>query len=67
MGTNEAPTAIAAAYSVEEFCDAHRISRATFYNLLSGGQGPRVMKCGRRTLIARESAEAWRRQMERAA
>ena len=54
------------ALTVGEFCDAHRISRSLFYIMQRDGRGPRVMKCGRRTLIARESAEAWRRQMEAA-
>jgi hypothetical protein len=54
------------ALTVPEFCAAHRISRALFYLLQKQQRGPRVMKCGRRTLIAVESAEAWRRQMERA-
>jgi hypothetical protein len=51
-------------FTVPEFCEAHGISRALFYILQREGRGPRVMKCGRRTLIAREAAEAWRRQME---
>lgn len=63
---NAAQIATALAFSVPEFCELHRLSRATFYNLQREGLGPRVMKCGRRTLIARESAEAWRRQMEAA-
>ena len=39
------------AQTVEEFCQAHRISRGTFYNLLKDGRGPRVMKVGARTLV----------------
>ena len=31
-------------YTVNEFCDAHRISRATFYELLREGRGPRLMR-----------------------
>jgi hypothetical protein len=58
--------ATALAFAVPEFCEAHRISRALFYLLQREGRGPRVMKCGRRTLISRESAEAWRRAMEQA-
>jgi len=54
------------AFSVEQFCRAHSISRALFYIMQRDGRGPRVMKCGKRTLIARESAERWRREMEAA-
>jgi hypothetical protein len=54
------------ALTVDEFCHSHRISRALFYLLQKENRGPRVMKCGRRTLIALESAEAWRRLMEAA-
>lgn len=63
---NATQLATALAFTVPQFCDAHGISRALFYILQRDGRGPRIMKCGRRTLIARESAEAWRRQMEAA-
>ena len=53
-----------AAYSVAEFCAAHGISRATFYNLLKAGLGPRIMKLGSRTLISTEAALEWRQRME---
>ena len=52
--------------TVDEFCVAHRICRATFYNLLKDGQGPTVMKVRGRTLISDEAATAWRRRMEAA-
>jgi predicted DNA-binding transcriptional regulator AlpA len=54
-------------FSVQEFCHAHRISRGTFYKLLSAGRGPRAIKIGTRTLITTEAAEEWRRRMEREA
>ncbi len=54
------------ALTVDEFSQAHGISRGTFYNLLKEGKGPAVMKCGARTLISIEAAADWRRQMERA-
>ena len=56
----------AAAYSVEQFCEAHSISRAMFYLLRKSGDGPRVMRVGRRTLVSTEAAEAWRRAREAA-
>ena len=53
-----------AAYTVAEFCEAFRISRGHFYNLIKKGVGPPRFHVGRRTLIAVESAEDWRRGME---
>ncbi len=53
-----------AAYSVPEFCEAHRISRSLFYTLKNEGQGPVTMKVRGRTLISTESAADWRRRME---
>jgi predicted DNA-binding transcriptional regulator AlpA len=52
------------ALSVNSFCQAHSISRALFYKLLRDGEGPMVIKAGRRTIISLEAAEAWRKQME---
>ena len=52
------------AYTVEEFCEAHRISRAMFYVLQAQNQGPRIMKVGRRTLISEDAAREWRARME---
>ena len=53
-----------AAYSVAEFCKAHRISRALFYKALKDGWGPEVMRCAGRTLVSVEAAARWRRRME---
>jgi len=50
-------------YSVEQFCTSHNISRASFYQLLKDGKGPAIMKVGRRTLISREAAAAWRKSL----
>ena len=52
------------AYSVDEFAHAHGFSRAHAYNLIRDGLGPKLMRVGRRTLISKEQAEAWRRRME---
>jgi hypothetical protein len=52
-------------YSIAEFCETHRIARSFLYVLLREGQGPRVMKLGRRTFITREAAAEWRARMER--
>ena len=56
-----------AAFSVFGFCVSHGLSRSKLYDMWRRGQGPRVMKCGTRTLISVEAAGAWRRARERAA
>jgi hypothetical protein len=57
-----------AAYTIPEFCDAHRISRAHYYNLKKLGQGPDEARAGDRTvIITLEAAARWRRQREKAA
>ena len=50
-------------YSVMEFCKSHGIGRAMFYKLRKKGEGPHIIKVGRRTLIPGESAAAWRREL----
>lgn len=52
------------ATSIFEFCKAHGISRATFYNLRHRGQAPKTLVVGRRRLVSADAAAAWRRQME---
>jgi hypothetical protein len=53
-----------AAYSVDEFCSAHSISRSMFYKICGLGLGPRIMRIGTRRMISRESAADWRRLRE---
>jgi hypothetical protein len=55
------------AFSVPEFCDAHRISKARYYELKQQGLTPVEMVVGRRRIISHEAAEQWRRQREAAA
>jgi hypothetical protein len=52
------------AMSVSAFCEAHGISRGTFYNLKLRGVAPKSMLVGRRRLVSAEAAAAWRRAME---
>lgn len=52
------------AFTIDEFCHAHRISRAHFYNLQKDGTAPRTMRLGSRVLISAESAADWRRERE---
>lgn len=55
------------AFSVDEFCRAHRISRGSLYNYWNSGVGPKYMKVGHRRLISAEAASEWRREREAAA
>ena len=45
--------------TVQEFCEAFRISKAFFYSLRTRGLGPREMKLGARTLISQTAANEW--------
>jgi hypothetical protein len=58
---------MALAYSIREFCEAHRISIDTYFRMQRLGLGPAIMKVGHRTLISAEAAAAWRRAREAAA
>jgi excisionase family DNA binding protein len=44
-----------AAYTVQEFCEAFRLSRATFYNLARRGEGPRLLRVGRKVLVSTDA------------
>ncbi|WP_128925605.1 helix-turn-helix domain-containing protein [Bradyrhizobium guangxiense] len=44
--------------TVSEFCERHRIGRRTFYRLLADGQGPRVVRIGKRSTRITEAAAA---------
>jgi hypothetical protein len=48
------------AFSIQEFCDAHRISRAHYYNLRQRGQAPDEARVGDRVIITMEAAARWR-------
>lgn len=54
------------AFTVDQFCLSHQLSRSTFYSLLRTGQGPRTFRIGSRIRISREAAEDWRREREAA-
>ena len=60
-------TAQKQSFSIKEFCELHAISRSFFYVLREKGEGPRLMKVGRRTLISAEAAAEWRKNMEHVA
>lgn len=47
------------AMSINEFTEAYGISRATFYRHLKAGEGPQIMRLGRRILIPVDAAREW--------
>jgi hypothetical protein len=49
---------------IPTFCHRHDLSRSALYNAWKAGRGPRIMRIGRKVLITREAAEAWRRERE---
>jgi hypothetical protein len=53
------------AFTVNEFCARHRFSVQLFYK--NRKQMPRTFNIGKRVLISKEAAAAWRRQREQAA
>jgi predicted DNA-binding transcriptional regulator AlpA len=55
-----------ATFTVAEFCQSHRISRAALYVMWRDGTGPRRMKVGVKNLISIEAAAEWRREREAA-
>ena len=61
-----APPYRGGAYSVSEFCEAHRLSVPMFYKLQKRGEAPDITKIGARTIITYEAAKRWRRDRERA-
>jgi hypothetical protein len=51
------------AYTLKEFCQAHRISVAFFYELRKLGLAPRTMSgLGVKQIISGEEAARWRRE-----
>jgi hypothetical protein len=50
------------AFTVQEFCDAHRISRSQYYELKKLGRGPAETRALDKIIITQESAAAWRRK-----
>jgi hypothetical protein len=59
-----ADAALAAAFTIAEFCRAHRISQSMYFKMRNLGLGPREIAVGSRRLISLESAERWRRERE---
>jgi hypothetical protein len=55
------------AFTIDEFCERHGISRAFFYKLKNQGKAPRVTEIDAKRLIMEESETAWREAMAEAA
>jgi hypothetical protein len=57
----------AAAYTIREFCVAHRLSVSMYFKPKNQGLGPREMAVGSRRYVSFEAAAQWRREREAAA
>ena len=55
------------AFTIREFCEAHKISQAFYYVMKNEGWGPAEMHAGQRVLISSEAAAEWRLAREAAA
>jgi hypothetical protein len=53
-----------AAYTAEQFCEAHGISMSSFRKMRREGWAPQIMMFGTRHMISRESAREWRKARE---
>ena len=54
-------------FTVKEFCEFARISTRLFYTQQAQGLGPKVIRIGRRVLIAQETGKQWLMDQEKAA
>jgi len=55
------------AFTIDEFAEAHRMSRGMVYKLWKAGIGPRWMNVGSKRIITDEAAAEWRRERQAAA
>lgn len=55
------------AYTVLEFCRAHRLSESLYYKLRKAGHGPRETKLNSKVTISVEDAATWRKERASAA
>jgi hypothetical protein len=51
-------------YTVDEFCDAERISRSMLYKLWSQGKGPRFFMVGTVRRITEQARREWQQRLE---
>src|SRR5262245_27073413 len=52
------------AFTIDEFCAQHRLSKSFFYKLKTLGLAPATIKLGSKVLITREAAAEWRAARE---
>jgi hypothetical protein len=52
------------AYTIPEFCRAHRLSESMYYKIRAAGLGPREMRALSKVTISVEAASDWRRERE---
>jgi hypothetical protein len=55
-----------AAYTIAEFCEAHRMSQSFYFKIRGLGLGPRECRTLNKITISGESAADWRRANETA-
>ena len=51
-------------YTVDEFCDAERLSRGSLYQLWRNGKGPRYYRNGTRRIITHRARLDFQRERE---
>jgi hypothetical protein len=51
-------------YTIQEWCEHRRVSRAMLYKLFQQGRGPRTHNVGTKRLISSEADAAWVRERE---
>jgi hypothetical protein len=52
------------AFAFEEWCRYRGFCRATGYNLLKRGKGPKIIKVGARTIVTVEADAEWVARMQ---
>jgi len=50
-------------YTLDEVCTRNRLCKASLYNLIKQGKGPRLTKLGKLTRVTPEDEAAWLRRM----
>jgi hypothetical protein len=59
-GRKAGPAVERAAFTIAEFCRAHRISESFYYKIRNKGLGPRESRTGGKVTITNEAAAEWR-------
>lgn len=59
-----APDVPKAAYTIPEFCSAHRFSLSMYYKMRAAKKGPRESVIGNKKIISLANASAWLKQIE---